>query len=48
MSESVVGVAALSALSQMVLSEERYVIEEGGGTPHIKPAVKFINIRPKS
>jgi len=40
LSESVVGVAALNALSQMVLSEERYVIEEGNFIDYVVARVR--------
>jgi len=36
LSESVVGVATLNALSQMILSEERYAIDEGNFIDYIK------------
>jgi uncharacterized protein (DUF4213/DUF364 family) len=40
LSESVMGVAALNALSQMVLSEDRYAIEEGNFIDYIAMRVR--------
>jgi uncharacterized protein (DUF4213/DUF364 family) len=42
------GVKIIGSIKPVDADRLLQIIEEGGGTPQIKSAVKFINIRPKS
>lgn len=42
------GVKVVSTIRPVDADRLLQIIEEGGGTPQIKPAVKFINVRPKT
>jgi uncharacterized protein (DUF4213/DUF364 family) len=42
------GVKMVSTIKPVDVDRLLQIIEEGGGTPQIKPAVKFINVKPKT